>query len=103
MAEYLNMEKYNSSPLEDIPEPDPSKCEHEFESSNESNCCGATIPDYPDMDICGECHEHCEPTSYCAKCGIAEEDAKDKDDYMHTEAMNDIEQINKAFPLGEQE
>lgn len=49
------------------------KCNHEFEDSNESNCCGANIPMYPDMDICGDCHEHCEPQRYCKLCGEPEE------------------------------
>lgn len=35
-----------------------------------SNCCGATIPNYPDNDLCGDCDEHCEPADdNCAECG----------------------------------
>ena len=41
-----------------------------------SNCCGATFPEpgYPDTDLCGKCHEHCD--------AVESEDSEKEYNYM---------------------
>ena len=45
--------------------------ERECNCPIESDCCGADIPLWPDMDICLECKEHTEP----AECECEEWEA----------------------------
>lgn len=45
----------------------------------ESNCCGASIPNWPDNDLCSACQEHCEPVGYAEEFDKILEEASDCD------------------------
>ena len=49
-----------------------------------SNCCGASFPEpgYPDTDLCGKCHEHCD--------AVESDELDATNEYNYMEYRNDV-------------